>query len=56
MIVNRKFKYMVEDWKLAEHNTVVPITVELNSRDLISVQKAIMYYETENLLDFVRRI
>lgn len=56
IIVNKKFKYLIKKWNLSEYNTVIPITVELNTQELITIQKAIMFYETENFYDFVNQI
>lgn len=56
VVVNRKFKYLIEKWNLSEYNTVIPVTVELNTQELIEIQKAIMYYETGNFLDFINQI
>ena len=56
IIANKKFKYLIEEWKLSEYNTVIPITVELNTQELIDIQKAIAYYETGYFFDFVHQI
>lgn len=56
IIANKKFKYLIEEWKLSEYNTVIPITVELNTQELINIKKAIAYYETGYFLDYVHQI
>lgn len=56
IIINRKFKHLIKTWNLAKYNTIVPITVELNSQELIAIQKAIMRYETKNFFDFVNQM
>lgn len=53
IVINRKFRYLIEKWNLSEDNIVIPVTVELSSQELIYIQKAIMHYETENFLDFI---
>ena len=56
IVINKKFKYLTEKWNLSEHNIIIPITVELNTQELINIQKAIMYYENENFFDFVKQM
>lgn len=56
IVANKKFRYLIEEWKLSEYNTVIPITVELNTQELIDIQKAIVYYETGYFFDFIHQI
>lgn len=53
IVINRKFKYLMEESHLSDENIIVPITVELNNQELISIHKAIRHYENEIFLSFV---
>ena len=56
IIINKKFRYLIEKWNLSEDNKIVLVTVELNTQELIDISKAIIHYETENFFAFVRQI
>lgn len=55
IITNRKFQYLFEKWDLKKCNTIVPITVELNRNELTAIQKAVIGYETEFFLNFIKQ-
>ena len=56
IIINKKFRYLIEKWDLSKDNTIVFISVELNTPELIDISKAIIHYEEENFFAFVRKI
>lgn len=57
IIINRKFKYLIEKSKLSKNNnTIIPITVELNNKELLHIHKAVLNYEDEMFLNFVNQI
>lgn len=56
IIVNKKFRYLMEAWKLSEYNTVIPISIELNTQELMTIHRAIEEYEAEIFLDFINQM
>ena len=56
IVINKKFKYLIEEWNLPKYNTIVPVTVELNAQELLDIQKAVTHYEYENFFDFITQI
>lgn len=56
IIINKKFRYLIEKWNLSEDNTILLVTVELNKQELIDISTAIMQHEKENFFAFVRKI
>ncbi|EJT6492963.1 helix-turn-helix domain-containing protein [Clostridium perfringens] len=52
-IVHRKFERIITSWGIAENNTIVPISVEMNNREIYHIQQAIMNYEKKIFLDFI---
>ncbi len=56
IVTNKKFKYLMENWKLEENNTVLLISVEVNTPELTVIHEAVTNYETEGFLDFVSQM
>lgn len=56
VVFNKRFRHIIDTLQMEEKNILVPVTVELNSREMIAIQKAIMKYESENFLEFVKDI
>lgn len=56
IIINRKFKYLIEESHLSKENIIMPITVELNNKELLSIHQAIQHYENEIFLNCINYI
>ncbi|EJA6848022.1 TPA: helix-turn-helix domain-containing protein [Clostridioides difficile] len=56
IVINRKFRYLIEKSQLSKNNIIIPITVELNSKELLLINQAILHYENEMFLNFVNHI
>ena len=56
IVYSKKFRYIIEDYGLSENNTVIPVSVELNNTELLTIQRAITERETENFLKFINHV
>lgn len=57
IIVNRKFKCLIEKYELSKNNNIIiPITVELNNKELFFIHEAILNCEDKMFLNFVNQI
>ena len=56
IIINEKFRYLVEKSNLSKNNIIIPITVELNNKELLLIHQAILHYENEMFLNLINHI
>lgn len=56
IVINKKFRYLIEKSKLSKNNIIIPITVEVNNKELLLIHQAILHYENEMFLNFINRI
>lgn len=52
IIVHKKFQHFMETLNVKKENTIIPITIQITSEDILAIQKAIAYYEKKFIADF----
>ncbi|WP_461810916.1 hypothetical protein, partial [Faecalimonas sp.] len=53
IIVQKNFEKIINTLDLDQHNTIIPITIELNDNDVENLQQAIMKHEKKVFFDFI---